>query len=63
MLEKFEILLIIFVILSAFYIVIYLGSGGKKKISESKQIKNYMSGVRILIIIIAVVCLILWTFI
>ena len=63
MFEKFEILLIIFVILSSFYLVIYLGSGGKKKNSESNKIKNYIFGVRVLIIIIAVVCLILWTFI
>ena len=63
MFEKFEILLIIFFILLLFYIVIYLGSGGKKKISESNQLKKYIFGVRLLIMIIAVVCIILWTFI
>ena len=62
MLEKFEILVVIFFILIVFYLVIYWGSGGKKKSSESKRIKNYLFGVRILIIIIAVVSVILWTF-
>ena len=63
MLEKFEILIVIFLILIAFYLMIYWGSGGKKKSSESTKIKNYLFGVRILIIIIAVVSVILWTFI
>ena len=62
MLEKFEILIVIFFILIVFYVAIYLGSGGQKKSSESKKIKNYLFGVRILIIIIAVVSVILWTF-
>ena len=63
MLEKFEILIVIFFILIVFYLVIYWSSGGKKKSSESTKVKNYLFGVRILIIIIAVVSVILWTFI
>ena len=62
MLEKFEILIVIFFILILFYLVIYWGSGGKKKAIESRKIKNYLFGVRILIIIITVVSVILWTF-
>jgi len=62
MLEKFEILIVIFFILTLFYLVIYWGSGGKKKTIESRKIKNYLFGVRILIIIITVVSVILWTF-
>ena len=62
MLEKFEILIVIFFILILFYLVIYWSSGGKKKASESRKIKNYLFGVQMLIIIIAVVSVILWTF-
>ena len=46
----------------AFYLVIRLGAGEKKAISKSHQISNYLSGVRILIIILAIVALILWFF-
>ena len=59
MLEKFEILLVIMSLLAAFYIVISLGARSKKK---NTKITNYMFGVRILIIIMAVVALILWSF-
>ena len=62
MLEKFEILIVIFFILIIFYLVIYWGAGGKKKSTESTKVKNYLFGVQILIIIIAVVSVILWTF-
>ena len=62
MLEKPEILFVILVLLLAFYLVIRLGVGKKRDISKSHQISNYLSGVRILIIILAVVALILWFF-
>ena len=61
MLEKIEILLLIFVILFIFYLVILLGAG-KRKTSQSPEIASYLFGVRVLIIIIAIVSLILWFF-
>ena len=60
MLEKSEILVVIFAILFLFYLVISWGAG--KKTSQSPEIKRYLFGVRILIIIIAIVALILWFF-
>ena len=62
MLEKFGILFVILVLLLAFYFVIRLGAGKKREISKSHQMSNYLSGVRILIIILAIVGLILWFF-
>ena len=62
MLEKTEILFVILVLLFVFYLVIRLGAGKKRDILKSKQISNYLSGVRILIIILAIVALILWFF-
>ena len=62
MFEKIEILIIIFGILFLFYVVISLGAGKKRKFSESPEIARYLFGVRILIIIIAIVALILWSF-
>jgi len=62
MLEKTGILFIILVLLLIFYLVIRLGAGKKKDIAKSLQITNYLSGVRILIIILAIVALILWFF-
>ena len=60
MMEKIEILLVIFLLLISFYLVIYWGAG--KKRSENIKIKKYLSGVKILIIIIGAVSLILWFF-
>ena len=60
MFEKFEILIVIIVLLLAFYFVIMWGAGGRKKSSSSTNIARYLFGVRILIIIIALVSLILW---
>lgn len=60
MMEKTEILLVIFLLLLSFYLVIYWGAG--KKRSENKKIKKYLSSVRILISIIGIVSLILWFF-
>ena len=62
MLEKTGILFVIVVLLLAFYLVIRLGAGKKRDISKSLQMSNYLSGVRILIIILAIVALILWFF-
>ena len=62
MLEKPGILFVILVLLLVFYLVIRLGAGKKSDISKSYQMSNYLSGVRILIIILAIVALILWFF-
>ena len=62
MLEKTGILFVIMVLLLVFYLVIRLGAGKKRDISKSYQLSNYLSGVRILIIILAIVALILWFF-
>ena len=61
MLEKAEILVTIFTLLLLFYLVILWGAG-RKKYLQSPEIKRYLFGVRILITIIAIVALILWTF-
>ena len=62
MVEKPGILFVILILLLAFYLVIRLGAGKKRDISKSHQMSNYLSGVRILIIILAIVALILWFF-
>ena len=62
MLEKAEILVVIFALLLTFYVVISLGAGKKRKSSQSREITSYLFGVRVLIIIIATVSLILWFF-
>jgi len=62
MLGKPGILFIILILLLVFYLVIRLGAGKKSDISKSYQMSNYLSGVRILIIILAIVALILWFF-
>ena len=62
MLEKTGILFVIIVLLLVFYLVIRLGAGKKRDISKSYQLSNYLSGVHILIIILAIVALILWFF-
>ena len=60
MLGKVEILVVIIVLLLAFYFVISWGAGVKKDSSISKEIKRYLIGVRFLIILVAIVSLILW---
>ena len=65
MFEKVEILIIIAVILLAFYFVISWGAGRRKESSMTKEfpspeIAGYLLGVRVLIILIAIVSLILW---
>ena len=62
MFSKPIILIIILILLLAFYLVIRLGAGKKKDIEESKSLTKYLSGVRILILVLAVVGLILWFF-
>ena len=60
MFEKVEILFIIIAILLAFYFVISLGAGKGEDPTSAYQIKQYLFGVRILILLIAIVSLILW---
>ena len=60
MFSKTEILVVIIALLLAFYFVISWGAGNKKDSMASKEIKRYLFGVRILIILIAIVSLILW---
>ena len=63
MFDKNMILVVIFVLLIIFYLVIRLGAGKKKEIEDSKQLTTYLVGVRILILMLAIVGLILWFFI
>ena len=62
MVEKPGILFVILILLLAFYLVIRLGAGKKRDISKSHHMSNYLNGIRILIIILAIVALILWLF-
>ena len=60
MLGKVEILIVIVALLLAFYFVISWGAGRRKNSPANKEITRYLFGVRILIIVIAIVSLILW---
>ena len=62
MFSKPIILIIILILLLVFYLVIRLGAGKKKDIEDSKSLTRYLFGIRILIIILAVVGLVLWLF-
>ncbi len=62
MFSKPIILVIILILLVSFYLVIRLGAGKKKDIEDSKSLTRYLFGVRILIIILALVGLVLWFF-
>ena len=62
MFEKLEILIIITIILLAYYFVISQGAGKGKDSHAATKIARYLFGVRILIGIIAIVSLILWLF-
>jgi len=62
MLGKTEILFVIFFLLAVFYFVISLGARSYKKPVENQKIVRYLFGVKVLIIIIAIVSLILWSF-
>ena len=61
MLNKVEILAVIIVLLLAFYFVIWWGAKGRKNSASSYKISRYLFGVRILIIILALVAIILWS--
>ena len=63
MFDKNMVLVIIFVLLIIFYLVIRFSVGKKKEIEESKHLTTYLGGVRILILMLAIVGLILWFFI
>ncbi len=60
MFSKLQILIVIIALLLAFYFVISWGAGKKKDSVASKEIKRYLFGVRILIMLVAIVSLILW---
>ena len=60
MLGKVEILIVIIALLLTFYFVIVWGAGRRKNSPAYKEITRYLFGVRILIIVIAIVSLILW---
>tara|TARA_B100000029_G_C16894546_1_gene711692 strand:+ start:275 stop:484 length:210 start_codon:yes stop_codon:yes gene_type:complete len=61
MFGKFEILFIVILILTLFYFVISLGARKKNKADDGKiEIKKYLRGVRVLIILIAIISFILW---
>ncbi len=62
MMEKINILFVILGLLVAFYLVISFGARNKKKENQSREIKKYLFGVRILILFIGVVSIILWAF-
>ena len=67
MLGKTGILIVIFVLLLVFYFVISWGAGKKRQTNTTKEfpspeIAGYLVGVRVLIILIAIVSLILWLF-
>ncbi len=62
MMEKINILFVILGLLVAFYLVISFGAKNNKKENQSKEIKKYLFGVRILILLIGVVSVILWSF-
>ena len=62
MLEKKGILFVILILLLTFYLVIRIGAGKKSEILKSQKLSNYLSSVRILIFILAIVAIVLWFF-
>ena len=62
MFSKPIILIILLILLITFYLVIRFGAGKKKDIDSSKNLTKYLFGIRILILILAMVGLILWFF-
>ena len=62
MFSKPVILIIILALLVVFYFVIRIGAGKSKEIEDSKNLKRYLFGVRILILILAFVGIVLWFF-
>ena len=62
MLGKFEIFIVILVLVFLFFIVISLGAGLFKKGERSPEIKKYLKSVNILLVLIIVVGAILMLF-
>ena len=62
MFSKPIILIIVLTLLIVFYLVIRIGAGKKDDIEKSKNLTKYLFGVRVLIVILALVGLILWFF-
>ena len=60
MFSKPVILIILLVLLLVFYLVIRFGPGKKEDIEKSKNLTRYLFGIRILIILLAIVGLGLW---
>ena len=62
MFSKPVILIIILILLLVFYFVIRIGAGKSQEIENSKNLKKYLFGVRILILILSLVGIVLWFF-
>ena len=62
MLGKTGILIVITILLIIFYVVISLGAGSLFKRNKNYKVASYLFGVRILIGLVALVSLILWSF-
>jgi len=62
MFSKPIILIIVLALLLVFYFVIRIGAGKSREIEDSKNLKRYLFGVRILILILAFVGIVLWFF-
>ena len=62
MFSKPIILIIVLTLLIVFYLIIRIGAGKKDDIEKSKNLTKYLFGVRVLIVILALVGLILWFF-
>ena len=62
MFSKPIILIIVLALLLVFYFVIRIGAGKSREIEDSKNLKRYLFGVRILILILALVGIVLWFF-
>ena len=62
MFSKPIILIIVLALLLVFYFVIRIGAGKSREIEDSKNLKRYLFGVRLLILILAFVGIVLWFF-
>ena len=62
MFSKPIILVILLFLLLVFYLVIRYSAGKKKDIEDSQNLTRYLFGIRILIILLAIVGLTLWFF-
>ena len=61
MFEKIEVLILLLFLFFLFYVVISLGAK-KRKSEATPEIRKYLFGVRVLIIGLAIVAIILWSF-